>query len=188
MGYLRCPFCADGPSVGDMHLTKFADLGLRSLMILGDTGAAGATDPAQRRTVGELAVQTEAPASHVKKVVARLTGLGVLASVRGRSGGVYLADGARDADIGRLLRDLEGDHEVVDCEGDTPCPLAPRDCALRHLLAEAQENFFATFDGITLGALIDRTGSGTASGPVTLGLPVLSTPPTAHTASQNRRN
>ena len=103
-----------------MHLTKFANLGLRSLMILGDTGAAGATDPDQRRTVGELAVQTAAPASHIKKVVARLTGMGVLASVRGRSGGVYLADGARESDIGRLLRDLEGDHEVVDCEGGAP--------------------------------------------------------------------
>lgn len=154
-----------------MHLTKFADLGLRSLMILGDTGAAGATDPDQRRTVGELAVQTEAPASHVKKVVARLTGLGVLASVRGRNGGVYLADGARDTDIGRLLRQLEGDHEVVDCEGAAPCPLAPRDCALRHLLAEAQENFFATFDGTTLGELIDRTTP--ASGPVPVGMPTV---------------
>ncbi|WP_297005464.1 Rrf2 family transcriptional regulator [uncultured Corynebacterium sp.] len=161
-----------------MHLTKFADLGLRSLMILGDTGAAGATDPDQRRTVGELAVQTAAPASHIKKVVARLTGMGVLASVRGRSGGVYLADGARESDIGRLLRDLEGDHEVVDCEGGAPCPLAPRDCSLRHLLAQAQENFFATFDGLTLGELIDRTdsgpgvASGARSGPVPIGLPV----------------
>ncbi|HAF72509.1 MAG TPA: Rrf2 family transcriptional regulator [Corynebacterium variabile] len=172
MGYLRCPFCGERPSVGTMHLTKFADLGLRSLMILGDTGAAGATDPSQRRTVGELAVQTAAPASHVKKVVARLTGLGVLASVRGRSGGVYLADGARDTDIGRLLRELEGRHEVVDCEGEAPCPLAARDCSLRHLLAQAQENFFATFDGMTLGELIERTGQADP-GPVAMGLPAM---------------
>lgn len=154
-----------------MHLTKFADLGLRSLMILGDTGIAGATDPAQRRTVGQLAVQTAAPASHIKKVVARLTGMGVLASVRGRNGGVYLAAGAREADIGRLLRDLEGDHEVVDCDGDAPCPLSSRDCALRHLLAEAQERFFATFDGISLGELIDRTVSAGQTGPVPIGMP-----------------
>jgi Rrf2 family nitric oxide-sensitive transcriptional repressor len=173
MGYLRCPFYGDRPSVESMHLTKFADLGLRSLMILGDTGAAGAADPAQRRTVGELAVQTAAPASHVKKVVARLTGLGVLASVRGRSGGVYLADGARETDIGLLLRQLEGNHEVVDCDGDAPCPLAARDCSLRHLLAQAQENFFATFDGMTLGELIDRTDQA-SSGPVSIGLPGLS--------------
>ncbi|WP_414122454.1 RrF2 family transcriptional regulator [Corynebacterium nuruki] len=168
-----------------MHLTKFADLGLRALMILGDTGAAGAVDPAQRCTVGELAVRTAAPASHVKKVVARLTGMGVLGSVRGRSGGVYLAEDARSTDIGRLLRDLEGDHEVVDCQGEAPCPLASRDCALRHLLAEARENFFATFDGITLGELIDHTGP--ADGPVPVGMPGMpamsgTAPHAAHTS------
>ena len=144
-----------------MHLTKFADLGLRALMILGDTGAAGAVDPAQRCTVGELAVRT----------AARLTGMGVLGAVRGRSGGVYRAEDVRSTDIGRLLRDLEGDHEVVDCQGEAPCPLASRDCALRHLLAEARENFFATFDGITLGELIDRTAP--AGGPVPVGMPGL---------------
>ncbi len=162
--------------MGHMHLTKFTDLGLRSLMILGDTGAAGVTDPAQRRTIGELAVQTAAPASHVKKVIARLTGAGILGSVRGRSGGVYLADGARAVDVGTLLRDLEGRHEVVDCEGDTPCPLARRDCSLRHLLAEAQENFFSTFDGTTLGDLIDRNAAAQAAGPVSVGMPPLPTP------------
>lgn len=161
-----------------MHLTKFTDLGLRSLMILGDTGVAGATDPAQRRTIGELAVQTAAPASHVKKVVATLTGAGILGSVRGRSGGVYLADGARTVDVGSLLRDLEGCHEVVDCEGDTPCPLARRDCSLRHLLAEAQENFFSTFDGTTVGDLIDRNDAAQAAGPVSVGLPTPLAPPT----------
>lgn len=161
-----------------MHLTKFADLGLRSLMILGDAGTTGvgATEPDNRRTIGELAVQTAAPASHVKKVVARLTRLGVVASVRGRTGGVYLAPGATSSDVGRLLRELEGVHEVVECGGESPCPLASRDCALRHLLAEAQENFFATFDGITLGHLIEQTNS--ASIPVPIGLPT----------SQTRRN
>lgn len=171
-----------------MHLTKFTDLGLRSLMILGDTGAAGATDPAQRRTIGELAVQTAAPASHVKKVIARLTGAGILGSVRGRGGGVYLADGARTVDLGMLLRDLEGRHEVVDCEGDTPCPLARRDCSLRHLLAEAQENFFATFDGITLGDLIDRNAAGQDAGPVRVGMPTLPVPSNGDNGNDNHNN
>ncbi|MGO1911123.1 MAG: RrF2 family transcriptional regulator [Corynebacterium sp.] len=161
-----------------MHLTKFTDLGLRSLMILGDTGAAGAVDPAQRRTIGELAVQTAAPASHVKKVVARLTGSGILGSVRGRAGGVYLAEGARAVDVGALLRELEGRHEVVDCDGDTPCPLAGRGCSLRHLLAEAQESFYSTFDGITLGTLIDRNAAGGPRGAVGVGMPQIPAPRT----------
>ena len=162
-----------------MHLTKFADLGLRSLMILGDTGPHGATTPDQRRTIGELAIHTAAPASHIKKVIARLSGLGVVGSVRGRTGGVYLAEGAKDLDIGQLLRELEGREEVVDCDGPDACPLAKRDCALRPLLAKAQENFFATFDGITLDELIARTDATTKARPsVNMGMP--SAPDASH--------
>lgn len=146
-----------------MHLTKFADLGLRSLMILGDTGPHGSTSPDQRRTIGELAVETAAPASHIKKVIAFLGGLGTVGSVRGRAGGVYLAEQPADIDIGAILRKLEGRNEVVNC---IECPLARKDCALRQRLAEAQENFFATLDGISLADLIAQT-----NGPVTIGLP-----------------
>ncbi|MDN6707339.1 MAG: Rrf2 family transcriptional regulator, partial [Corynebacterium glyciniphilum] len=54
---------------------------------------------------------------------------------------------------------------------------ARRDCSLRHLLADAQENFFATFDGITLGDLIDRNAAGQDAGPVRVGMPTLPVPP-----------
>ncbi|WP_312019284.1 RrF2 family transcriptional regulator [Corynebacterium bovis] len=93
-----------------MHLTTFADLGLRSLMLMSG----------RRSTVGRIAVLANASPSHVKKVVARLVDLGVAESVRGRGGGVSLAEGALRTDVGWLLRELEGPGEVVRCGGGAP--------------------------------------------------------------------
>lgn len=151
-----------------MHLTTFADLGLRTLMILGDL------DEGQRVTISDLAKTINASANHVAKVNARLVELGWVTAVRGRNGGVHLADGTRQASVGKILRQLEGPGEVVDCEGGARCPLLYRDCALRRRLAAAREAFFAELDGDTIGDLIVNTlpaGSGGKETPHHLGLP-----------------
>ena len=151
-----------------MHLTTFADLGLRILMTLGDL------QPGQRLTISDLATSINASANHVAKVNARLVELGWVTAVRGRNGGVYLADGTRQASVGKILRQLEGPGEVVDCEGGAPCPLVYRGCALRHRLADAREAFFAELDGDTIGDLIAKTPPAGSGGKETLrplGLP-----------------
>lgn len=131
-----------------MHLTTFADLGLRSMMILGDMPAG------QRLTISELAKATNASDNHLARVVAKLVDIELVSSTRGRNGGVHLPDSARGASVGQILRELEGPGEVVDCQGAKPCPLAAHDCKLRHRLAAAREAFFAELDGDTIGDLI----------------------------------
>ena len=54
--------------------------------------------------------------------------------------------------VGRLVRELEGDHEVVECEGTNPCPLRGG-CRLRFALRDAQEAFFAALDPLTVADL-----------------------------------
>ncbi|MEU7838190.1 Rrf2 family transcriptional regulator [Nonomuraea sp. NPDC049129] len=65
---------------------------------------------------------------------ARLQHLGLLETVRGRSGGVRLAATARTASIGGLVRELEGGTEVVDCDGD---PIQPQRAGDRRAEARA---------------------------------------------------
>lgn len=151
-----------------MHLTTFADLGLRILMVVGDL------QPGQRLTISDLATRLNASVNHVAKVNARLVELGWVAAVRGRNGGVYMAEHTRHASVGHILRQLEGPGEVVDCEGGQSCPLAARDCALRGRLAAAREAFFAELDGDTIGDLIANTAPAPNGGNSTrhpLGLP-----------------
>lgn len=136
-----------------MQLTVFSDLSLRIIMRM----AAG--EPGRKFTAGAVADELNASRAHVAKVVTKLVEMELITAVKGRYGGIYLADGARERSVGQILRELEG-GEVVDCVG-TNCPLLPA-CKLRGALAGAQEAFFAHLDPITVGELVPARGGGTA--------------------------
>lgn len=149
-----------------MKLNRSTDMALRIAML---TGASE-----ERTTVDELAAQLALPRSHVAKVVQRLHRLGVLVTIRGRSGGVVFAEGAGDLTVGQVVRAFEGEDEVVSCE-QPACPLRAA-CRLRVELRRAQHAFLAVLDGFRLGDL--------AAGPVgpvllALGAPAPTSDPTA---------
>ncbi|BCJ57507.1 HTH-type transcriptional repressor NsrR [Micromonospora endophytica] len=128
-----------------MKLNRSTDMALRIAML---TAADG-----RRTTVDELADRLALPRNHVAKVVQRLQHLGVLVTIRGRSGGVALAANGTAYTVGAVVRAFEGDGEVVDCE--TPaCPLRAA-CRLRRELRRAQDAFLATLDQTTLADLIE---------------------------------
>lgn len=128
-----------------MQLTVFSDLSLRIIMRM------AAAEPGIKFTAGGVADELNASRAHVAKVVTKLVEMGLIDAVKGRYGGIYLADGALDRSVGGILRELEL-GEVVDCVG-TNCPLLPV-CGLRSALAGAQEAFFAHLDPLKVGDLI----------------------------------
>jgi Rrf2 family nitric oxide-sensitive transcriptional repressor len=110
-----------------MQLTRFTDLGLRAMMLL----AAGESRD-QRITTRRIAVATGASEHHIAKAVSKLVELGLVNARRGRVGGLELTDAGGHVSIGWLVRELEGDREVIDREPDNPCPLVrPASCAAR---------------------------------------------------------
>ncbi|MCX4471680.1 Rrf2 family transcriptional regulator [Micromonospora sp. NBC_01655] len=138
-----------------MKLNRSTDMALRIAML---TAASG-----RRTTVDELAERLALPRNHVAKVVQRLQHLGVLVTIRGRSGGVTFAAEATAYTVGQVVRAFEGDGEVVDCEAPA-CPLRAA-CRLRLELRQAQEAFLAVLDRVSLGDLVDGP-----AGPVLLAL------------------
>lgn len=86
-------------------------------------------------------------------MVTRLGELGIVTTRRGRGGGLSITELGRTATIGWLARRLEDPGEVVDCEGDKPCPLRGG-CLLRSALREAQEAFFVSLDAVTIEDVI----------------------------------
>ncbi len=152
-----------------MRLTRFTDVALRVLMRL--AVAEGGEAPTTR----EVAASMRVPYTHAAKVVARLQHLGLLDARRGRGGGLTLTSIAHSASIGSLVRELEGpEEEVVECEGDTPCPLRSGCCGA---LRRAQDAFYATLEPITVADLVTSP-----TGPLLLGIgsgppPDRSTPP-----------
>ncbi|MEV2238251.1 Rrf2 family transcriptional regulator [Micromonospora sp. NPDC049891] len=144
-----------------MKLNRSTDMALRIAMQV------AATDG--RMTVDELADRLALPRNHVAKVVQRLQRLGVLVTIRGRSGGVAFAADAAAYTVGQVVRAFEGEGEVVDCEAPA-CPLRAV-CRLRAELRRAQESFLAVLDGVRLGELVDGP-----AGPVLLALGRTSAP------------
>ncbi|MGB3480775.1 MAG: Rrf2 family transcriptional regulator [Mycobacterium sp.] len=123
-----------------MQLTRFTDLGLRAMMLL----AAGEFDD-QRVTTRQIAANAGASENHIAKAVSRLVELGLVHARRGRVGGLTLTDAGRGASIGWLVRELEGDREVIDCDGAAVCPLIAG-CRLRRALADAKNAFYTELD------------------------------------------
>ncbi|MBG0857691.1 nitric oxide-sensing transcriptional repressor NsrR [Streptomyces spinoverrucosus] len=141
-----------------MRLTKFTDLALRAVMRLAVSEQDGPL------TTQEVAEAMAVPSAHMAKAVTRLQHLGVLEARRGRGGGLALTALGRRASVGWLVRELEGQDEVVACEGDQPCPLRAA-CRLRRALRDAQEAFYATLDPLTVTDLV-----ASPTGPVLVGL------------------
>nr|WP_228454291.1 Rrf2 family transcriptional regulator [Streptomyces alkaliphilus] len=140
-------------------MTKFTDLALRAVMRL------AVCDEGETLTTREVADGVAVPHTHMAKAITRLQHLGVVEARRGRGGGLALTDFGRHASIGWMVRELEGDGEVVACEGEQPCPLRAA-CRLRGALREAQEAFHRTLDPLTPADLVSSP-----TGPVLMGLP-----------------
>jgi Rrf2 family nitric oxide-sensitive transcriptional repressor len=127
-----------------VKLNRSTDIALRVAM------ATAARD--RRSTVDELATQLVLPRNHVAKVVQRLQRMGVLVTTRGRAGGVALAEHAQTFTVGQIVREFEGQEEVVACD-EPPCPLRSG-CRLRSALGRAQQAFLASLDEVRLDDLI----------------------------------
>jgi Rrf2 family nitric oxide-sensitive transcriptional repressor len=135
-----------------MRITRFSDIGLRVLIYLSRAGEDRA--PA---TVAEIASQFAIPVNHLVKVVGHLARAGWIQAIRGRNGGLRLCVDPSALRIGTVLRELEGDAELVDCEAQQ-CGLR-QDCLLRNALSAGLRAFYDTMNGYTL-ADITKGGTG----------------------------
>lgn len=145
-----------------MQLTRFTDIGLRVVMLLavrGETASATNSSGERPTTTRDLATELAVSYTHIAKVVSKLSELGVVHARRGRSGGLVITELGRQARVGWLAGHLEGDGEVVDCDGPQPCPLR-YSCRLRGALARARMAFFASLDEHTIDDLVRDPGNG----------------------------
>ena len=83
-----------------MQITRFTDLGLRVLMYL-------AARPEAMATIPEIAQQFDISRNHLVKVVHRLGQLQLIATTRGKGGGMALARAPGEYRLGDVLRQLE---------------------------------------------------------------------------------
>ena len=126
-----------------MRLTRYSDIGLRVLIYLARSGTR-----ASPVTVAEIAGQFAIPINHLIKVAGHLARTGWVDATRGRNGGLRLAADAMTLQVGVILLELEGNDELIDCEG-LACHLR-NDCILRDALKAGLQAFYSTMNTYTL--------------------------------------
>lgn len=127
----------------NLQLTRFSDIGIRLLMYLAVK---------QREippvTVAEVAAQFKVPRNHLVKVAGLLAKHGYISALRGRTGGISLAQDSAHIRIGTVVRLLEGKDEVISCEG-LECGLN-RGCGFRGALKSALNTFYESLNQYSL--------------------------------------
>lgn len=133
-----------------MRLTVQTDFALRMLMHLAVNGD-------RLSTISEIAERYDISKNHLMKVAQTLSSWSVIESVRGRSGGLRLAQKPEEISLGAIARPLESGSALVECfpGGAGECRITPV-CKLKGVLAEAQEAFFTVLDGYTVRDLVWR--------------------------------
>lgn len=130
-----------------MRLTLMTDYALRLLMYVGER-------PERLCTIAEIAGAHGISESHLTKVTHQLALQGWLATVRGKGGGMRLARLPDTINLGDLVRGLEPDLALVECQGeDSRCRLTGQ-CRLSTVLEGALQAFLAHLDGYSLADLL----------------------------------
>jgi len=131
-----------------MRLTMHTDYALRLLMLL-------AVEPGRIHTIEEIARRYAISRNHLMKVALRLTQAGFILSLRGRHGGLQLAEPAEAINLGAVVRATEDNFTLVECfdAKRNGCVITSA-CGLKGPLEEALLAFLATLDRYSLADLI----------------------------------
>ena len=127
-----------------MRLSEYTDYSLRVLMYC-------AARPDRLVTIAELATHHTVSKNHLMKVVNDLARQGLLATTRGRGGGLRLLPKPADIRVGDVVRRSETDFRLVECfdSASNSCSLTP-DCRLKGVFGSALAAYFQVLDSATL--------------------------------------
>ncbi|WP_367714284.1 Rrf2 family transcriptional regulator (plasmid) [Nitratireductor sp. GISD-1A_MAKvit] len=136
-----------------MRMTLHTDYALRMLIFL-------AVRPDAPCTVSDVAEAHGLSHNHLLKVARRLRQMGVISTLRGRTGGIFLAQDPESIALGTVVREMEGSLALVECMGSeaSACVLTPA-CRLKGIVTEALDAWLAVFDRYTLADLVTNRQS-----------------------------
>ncbi|WP_163121450.1 RrF2 family transcriptional regulator [Acinetobacter portensis] len=131
-----------------MQLNKFTDYALRILMYI-----------AQPRdmpyTIAEIAEDLHVSKNHLVKIVHFMGQHDWIITTRGKGGGIRLNPKALNSQLGEIVRILQGDHQIVECN-TPPCVLRSK-CGLKGILDQALEQFYVSLNQYTLNDVLNTS-------------------------------
>ncbi|MGI8313930.1 Rrf2 family transcriptional regulator [Halobacillus mangrovi] len=132
-----------------MRLKKYTDYALRVLIF---TASKEDGTLANKKEISEVFNISE---NHLGKIIHELNKLGLIETIRGRSGGIRLAKPAADINVGQVVRAMEDDFHLLECfdRKTNYCVITPA-CKLKHVLNDALRAFLEVVDQYTLADLL----------------------------------
>lgn len=140
-----------------MQLNKFTDYALRILMYISkprDTPY----------TIAELATNLQVSQNHLVKIVHFMSKRDWITTIRGKGGGLYLNTQTLELRLGEIVRILQGNQPIIDCQ-NPPCVLLSS-CDLKGILNQAREQFYQSLDQYTLGAVLGEQAQDSHNSPI----------------------
>lgn len=134
-----------------MQLTRYTDYSLRVLIYL------ALQEEGTRVTVSEISEHFDIPKNHLVKVVHHLGKLDYINTTRGKNGGICLAKKPEEMGVGDVIRKMEHNLKIVDCQSPSACPILPI-CLLPSILSKAGEAFLNVLDQYTIAGLLSQSG------------------------------
>ncbi len=125
-----------------MQLTQKTEYALRILIYL------SLQDKDKRSNISEIAECFSLSRNHIMKIVHELGKLGFIETIRGKGGGIKLNHNSQQIYIGHVVREMEANLEMVDCEKPV-CPIISI-CHLKGVLNKARDAFLRELDQYSL--------------------------------------
>jgi Rrf2 family cysteine metabolism transcriptional repressor len=104
----------------------------------------------------EIAQRQKISLQYLERLMAPLAKGGLIHSIRGAKGGVWLAHPPQQIKLSVIVETMEGPIIPVDCIGDPDICNRSSACATRDVWTEVQHAIYKVLDGITLADLVER--------------------------------
>src|SRR5512140_2118508 len=117
-----------------MQITRQADYALRAMLYLAQL------EPTQRAATSQVANEQHIPPSFLAKIISQLSIAGLLHTSRGARGGVTLARDPKEITLLEVVEAIDGPIQLNECAGDTSTCVFDKDCPLRPIWCDAQED------------------------------------------------
>jgi Rrf2 family protein len=116
-----------------MQITRQADYAVRAVLYLAELGTK------QRAATSQVAQEQRIPPSFLAKIISQLSIAGLLHTSRGARGGVTLAREPEDITLLEVVEAIDGPIMLNECVGDSSTCTFDKDCPLRPVWCDAQE-------------------------------------------------
>ncbi len=132
-----------------MRLTTRSRYGARLLLDIANHEAKGPV------SVSEISKREDIPVKYLEALIHKLKRAGYLESIRGPRGGYRLGRAPSEITLAEIVRILEGDLKLVDCEGKESACGRIQDCPTRRIWKDIEDTVTRKLENVTVQDLVN---------------------------------